>query len=276
MKNRLKLLLHPLLVVVLYSSCKKDENKIFYEGGTAPVLSASANNISLEPGSEANNALTINWTNPDYQFTTGLSSQDVTYTIEFDTLGGNFKSGVKVSTVVAKELSKTYTVGALNSMLGNDMRLQLDPRRNYTIESRVTSSIGTGVKLVSNVVSFTAKPFAPPPKVDLPSAGRLFLVGDASPGGWANPVPVPDQEFTKVSNTLYELTVTLTGGKSLLFLPVNGDWGDKYGWDGANNSNKPDGDNLKRGGGDIKIPGDNATYKITVNFQLGIFSIVKQ
>ena len=276
MKNRLKLLLHILMVGALFSSCKKDENKIYYEGGTAPVLAASANNVSLEPGQEANTALVLNWTNPDYQFTTGLSSQDVTYTIEFDTLGGNFSSGVKVSTVIAKELSKSYTVGALNSMLGNDMRLQLDPRRNYTIEMRVTSSIGTGVKLVSNVISFTAKPFAPPPKVDLPSTGKLFLVGDASPGGWANPVPVPSQEFTKLSNTLYEITINLTGGKSLLFLPVNGDWGDKYGWDGTNNTNKPDGDNLKRGGGDIKIPAADGTYKITVNFQLGIFSIVKQ
>src|SRR5687768_1296798 len=115
MKNSLKPLLHILLVVVLFSSCKKDENKIYYEEGTAPVLTASANDIRLEPGEEDNIALVINWTNPDYQFTTGLSSQDVTYTIEFDTLGANFNSSKKFSTVVAKELSKTYTVGALNA-----------------------------------------------------------------------------------------------------------------------------------------------------------------
>ena len=35
-------------------------------------------------------------------------------------------------------------------------------------------------------------------------------------------------------------------------------------------------DILKRGGGDIKAPADNGTYKITVNFQLGLFSVVKQ
>jgi hypothetical protein len=82
--------------------------------------------------------------------------------------------------------------------------------------------------------------------------------------------------FTKISKTVYEITINLNGGKSLLFLPVNGDWSDKYGWDGSNNLNNPDGDKLARGGGDIKVPAATGTYKITVNFQLGEFSIVKQ
>lgn len=269
-------LLFFLFLLFAIGSCKKDENKIYYEEGTAPVLTVSTNNVRLEPGEETNTAIILNWTNPDYQFTTGLSSQDVTYTLEMDTLGANFNSSKKFTTVIAKDLSKTYTVGELNAILGNDMILQLEPRRNYTLELRLISSIGSAVKLASNVISLTTKPFAPPPKVALPSSGKLFLVGDASPGGWNNPVPVPDQEFTKISNTVYEMTIALNGGKSLLFLPVNGDWGDKYGWDGSNNNNNPDGDNLARGGGDIKVPAADGNYKITVNFQLGIFTVVKQ
>lgn len=275
MKLIFKLLFFSFLLYAI-GSCKKDENKIFYEEGIAPVLSASSANVTLEPGLESNTALALNWTNPNYKFTTGLSSQDVTYTLEMDTLGANFSSSKKYTTVIAKELAKSYTVGELNAILGNDMTLQLDPRRNYSLELRVVSSIGAAVKLVSNVVTIIVKPFAPPPKVALPSSGKLFLVGDASPGGWNNPVPTPSQEFTKVSNTLYELTITLNGGKSMLFLPVNGDWGDKYGWDGSNNTNNADGDKLARGGGDIKIPAANGVYKITVNFQLGVFSVVKQ
>lgn len=263
-------------VLLLLASCKKDENKIFLEEETAPVLAASVNNLTLEPGLENNTALVLSWTNPNYKFTTGVSSHDVVYTLELDTAGANFNSSKKITTVVARDLEKKYTVAEINGILGNDMLLQLDPRRDYNLEFRVTASIGSAAKITSNVVAVTARPFAPPPKVDLPSTGQLFLVGDASPGGWNNPVPLPDQAFTKISNTLYELTIDLSGGKSLLFLPVNGDWGDKYGWDGANNSNNPDGDKLKRGGGDIKVPADNGTYKITVNFQLGTFSIVKQ
>lgn len=275
MKNIFRLLAFSISLFAL-SSCEKKETINYFEEGTPPVLTVSNSTVTLESGMEANTALVLNWTNPDYKFTSGISSQDVTYTIEMDTLGADFKSSKKVSTVIAKDLSKSYTVGELNGILGNDMLLQLNPRRNYTMQLRVTSSIGTALPLTSNIVTFTTKPFQPPPKVELPSSGHLYLVGNASPGGWNNPVPVPSQEFTKVSNTLYEITIPLTGSNSLLFLPVNGDWGDKYGWDGSNNTNNVNGDNLKRGGGDIKVPADNGTYKITVDFQLGKFTIVKQ
>ena len=265
-----------LVATVTISSCEKKENEIYFEGGTAPVLTVSTANVNLEPGLESNTALVLNWTNPDYKFTTGVSSHDVLYTLEMDTLGASFNSTKKITTVIAKDLSKTYTVNELNGILGNDMLLELNPRRNYTLELRVTASIGSSSKITSNTVTITTKPFEPPPKVDLPSTGHLYLVGDATPGAWDNPVPVPSQEFTKVSKTIYEITVNLNGGKSMLFLPLNGDWGDKYGWDGSNNANNPGGDKLKRGGGDIKTPADNGTYKITVNFQLGTFNVVKQ
>ncbi|MFX5914948.1 hypothetical protein ABTE45_19200, partial [Acinetobacter baumannii] len=54
------------------------------------------------------------------------------------------------------------------------------------------------------------------------------LVGSATNGGWNNPVPVPSQQFTQVSATLYTITVPLIGGQEYLFLPLNGDWGHKF------------------------------------------------
>ena len=275
-----------LAALLAIASCKKAENKDFFEGGTAPVLTASATNVPLEPGSENNPAITFKWTNPDYSFTTGISSQDVSYTIEMDTLGANFGSKIKYSTVIANNLSKTYTVAELNGILGNDMQLQLNPRRNYTIQMRVVSSIsvsggGKRLQLTSNVVSFTTKPFAPPPKVPPPATGHLYLVGDATGGGWTNPVPLPDQEFTKISNTLYEITVPLSGGKHYLFLPLNGDWGNKYAvHDGS--TQPPDGGEFGYNGGnpfynaDIPGPTTAGNYKISVNFQLGKYTVVKQ
>ena len=92
----------------------------------------------------------------------------------------------------------------------------------------------------------------------MPSSGDLFLVGNASPGGWNNPVPVPSQKFTQVSATVYELTIALTGGNSYLLLPVNGSWSDKYGGVGSgNNSNNVNGDDFKRGGSDLLAPAAN-------------------
>lgn len=59
------------------------------------MLTLSATNVSLEPGNETKEALRLNWTNPDYMFTTGVSSHDVTYTIEIDVEGGKFESANK-------------------------------------------------------------------------------------------------------------------------------------------------------------------------------------
>jgi starch-binding outer membrane protein SusE/F len=264
-------------ILLLGIGCEKDEHKIYLEGGTAPALTASTNNVSLEPGQEANTALVLNWTNPDYQFTTGLSSQDVTYTFEMDTLGANFGSSKKYTTVIAKELSKTFTVGQLNAILGNDMILQLDPRRNYTLELRVTSRIGSAAELVSNVVSFTTKPFAPPPKVVPPDAGTLWMVGDAAPSGWDNPMKAPydvDQKFTKVSNTLYELVVDLPGGGGYKLIQEQGVWGTQY---HALAGRTWEGGDFEKKDAEPGFPGppDAGTYKISFDFQLGKYSVVK-
>jgi len=278
MKN-IKLFLITFLITGLLVSCEKNVSTIYYEGGTPPVLAASASNITLEPGQESNTALTLNWTNPDYKFTTGLSSQNVSYTLEFDTLGGNFSSGKKYTAgAIANDLSKTYTVGELNGILGNSMSLQTTPRRNYTIQVRVTSRIGSAAMLTSNIVSFTAKPFAPPPKVEPPTNGTLWAVGDAFSSGWSNPLPGPydvSQKFTKVSNTLYELTVSMPGGGGYKLIQIQGDWSLQY---HAVNAGRTfgSGDFVKENA-DPTFPGapGAGNYKITVDFQAGKYTVVK-
>jgi starch-binding outer membrane protein SusE/F len=274
MKNRLSILFSSLLILLF--SCEKEEAKIYYEGGTPPALTASATAITLEPGLEGNTALVLNWTNPNYQFSNGSNSHDVTYTLEMDTLGANFNSTKKYTTVLAKELSKSFTVAELNDILGNSMLLQLNPRRNYTIQTRITASIGSGVKLPSNVVSFTTKPFAPPPKVAPPTNGTLWATGDAFTSGWQNPLNTPNdvnQKFTQISPTLYELTVNMPGGGGYKLIQIQGDWSTQYHmttgtWDGGQFEKKDS---------DPQFPGppNAGRYKITVNFQLGTYSVVK-
>ena len=108
-----------------------------------------------------------------------------------------------------------------------------------------------------------------------PASNQLFLVGSATNGGWNNPVPVPSQQFTQISSTLYEITVPLIGGGSYLFLPVNGDWSAKYGGLGSNNTNNPNGDDFKPQGGDLIAPAAGGNYKIQVDFQRGKFTLTK-
>lgn len=104
-----------------------------------------------------------------------------------------------------------------------------------------------------------------------PIPGELFIVGDATPGGWANPVPVPDQQFTRLSNGEFELSVGLTTAKSYLFLPVNGNWDNKYG-----GTEKLGGALLKNGnvpGSNTPSPDVSGTYVIKVNFITNKYSL---
>ena len=279
MKNIFNPLIVLFLIAAVISSCEKEETKVYFEGGTAPVLTGSTTAVRLEPGEEANEAIKFSWSNPDYKFTTGGSSHDVSYLLEYDTLGGNFSSSKKQSISVSKDLSFTYTVGALNAVLGNVMLLQLSPRRTYTMQARVTSSItGGNGKLTSNIFTFTVKPFPPPPKVALPASGKLFITGSATAGGWMGSpaAELISQKFTQMSPTLYVLpSIPITGGGSYKFVPVYGDWNINYGGVGAGNTNNVNGDNFTQGGNDLRAPAASGNYKIEVDFQLGTYTVVK-
>src|ERR1700741_1993070 len=140
MKKYFRLLAFIVPVLLVLIGCEKEENKIYFEGGTAPVISASKTTVRLTPATETENAITFNWTNPDYRFTTGISSQDVTYTFEIDTAGSNFSAPFHYVTACARDISKSFTEKELNEILGNTMRLPVG--REYNLEARITSSIG--------------------------------------------------------------------------------------------------------------------------------------
>lgn len=264
------------MMAISFASCKKDENQITFEGGTNPVLTADRQGqLPLAFLTQDQVAVKLSWTNPEYRFTTGVSSQDVTYLVEIDTVGSNFTNPNKKAIAISKDLSITLTQRQVNDIMLND--LQLDLNSSHQLEMRVRASLfnNNGI-LYSNTLSLTAQPYSIPPKVNPPADGRLFMVGSATPGGWNNPVPVPTQEFNRVSNTVFELTLPLNGGNSYLFLPINGFWGAKYGCLGSNNTNNPDGDDFKPEGGDMIAPSTSGVYKIVVDFQRGKFTLTRQ
>lgn len=282
MKQITKIFLSATMLLMALVGCKKEENKIYFEGGTAPVLSANqSGSIALSFVNKDAEAVKFTWTNPNYKFTTGLSSQDVFYKVEIDTtnaagtLNPNFTFTGKQTIAVSKDLSLSITQGLLNDYLLN--QLVLTPGVPHYLQVRVIANlVNNSATLVSNVLRFTVTPYAIPPKVDPPASGNLFIVGNATPGGWNNPVPVPSQQFTKLSSTVFQInSLAITGGNSYLLLPVNGDWSTKYGGMGANNTNIPDGDDFRIGGGDLLAPAASGNYKIVVDFQRGKFSLTK-
>ncbi len=278
MKSLFKILILSSLIASALWSCSKDEKKDYFEGGTAPVLTASVtDNLPLDYAKKDEPAFQLSWTNPDYKFTTGVSSQDVNYLIEIDTAGANFTNPARQTVAISKELSKTFNQGEFNDYLLN--QLVLKPGMSHNLEIRVKSTLGStgAVPLMSNVLPFAVTPYAIPPKVPPPASGQLFIVGSATAGDWNNPVPVPTQQFTQISPTLYEITVALKGGQEYLFLPLNGDWGHKYAVKDNTVSGLADGGDF---GYDFSknFPGPAAdgTYKISADFQRGKFTVTKQ
>lgn len=275
----MKRFLYALLGIVVstlgLSSCEKEENKVYFEGGTAPVLTASATTpVVLLPANAAQPAMSFSWTNPNYNLNTGTSSQNVNYTLEVDSAGRNFSSAMKQEISIANDLTVAYNVKDLNSIL---TRMNLQEDKAHGLEFRIRSNVagtGAGTALTSNVVRRTITPYLDV-AVPVPPTGQLFVTGNAMPSDWTN-TPPATQQFTKKSTTEYEITVALTPGKLYKFLSTPGNWQPQYG--GKEKLGGDLGFNMGSGSDPDAIPTPDvaANYKITVNFKTGKYTVIKQ
>ena len=115
------------------------------------------------------------------------------------------------------------------------------------------------------------------PVVPLPSSGTLYLVGDATQGGWANPVPVPSQQFAQLDSVTYGGVFNLIGGKSYLILPANGSWETKYAIPDTNAVGVTTSGSFKYytsgGGFNFIAPSLAGTYTIKLDFEKGTYSL---
>lgn len=105
---------------------------------------------------------------------------------------------------------------------------------------------------------------------------NLFLVGGATPAGWANPASGPTvQPLTRMNSSVWEITIALTPDEYLV-LPVAGSWSNKYSV--ANKSLA----GLAAGGDfgynlndNFPAPTPAGNYKIEMNFATGKFKTTK-
>ena len=276
MKTLLKKLFFIGMGVFFFASCKKDQTIDYFNGGTAPVLSASVSGtIPLSNATQSNVAVTFSWTNPAYLFTTGVSSQNVSYLLEIDTLGANFTNPQRISTSVSPDVSLPYVDATLNSALSNQMGLLVGI--SHTIQVRVTATLNgsAATSLVSNVLQFNVTLWAPPPGVAPPASGTLFITGSATAKGWmvgGTPSSVAGQQLTQVTPLLYKITLPLIGGQQFLIVPVAGDWSNKYAT--SNASSNPAGDSFSyNAANNFNGPVTSGTYTVTFNFQTGKYTI---
>jgi hypothetical protein len=277
MKRYFNHILFSMLVALAITGCEKDENQVIFQGGTNPVLTATSTSaMTLAPANAGNFAIRFNWTNPNYRFNTGISSQDVTYFLEADTTGANFTNPNKGVVSISKDLQASLTVKELNAILG---RMNLLENIPHQMEFRIRSTIGgTAVPLYSNVIKMTITPYLDV-VVPIPPTGELYATGNAMPSDWTNTPPL-GQKLTKVSNTEYYWVGPLVPGKQYKFLSTLNNWQPQYG--AVSNSNNSLGGDFgaNMGGGSdpnaFDTPTDAGTYKVTLNFKTGKYTVVKQ
>ncbi len=226
-----------------------DPSKLTTENTTVSGTSATSTNHS--------NTFTWSPAFPGYSGT-------VTYVIQYDSAGKNFVTPLQIAGYGG---ASVYSA-SLNQADMNTTALASGIAAGATgkVEYRVKATTASGGVAYSNIVTVTITTFSPVPP-------NLYIVGDATPGGWNNPVPVPSQQFAKLDAYKFSITIGLTGGKSYLFLPVNGDWTHKYGGIGANNTNNVNGDDFKPEGADMKAPATTGVYKIVVDFQTNKWTV---
>ncbi len=255
-----------MLSLLLVTACDKVDDLPFFAEGNEPVLSASATTIAPLPADSNNTVLVLDWTSPNYATDTATYR----YIIEVDSAGRNFSRAVRQE--VIGERSVSFLAKELNTIM---LDYGFAFNRAYNLEMRVISSYANNnERRTSNTVTIRATPYKVPPKVALPTTGKLYIVGDATQGGWTNPVPLPSQELDQIDETTFGGIFNLNGGREFLVLPLNGNWDNKY---SVANKLLP---NLNEGGDfgfnlPDNFPGPSADglYKLVMDFQAGRFTV---
>lgn len=271
-------------VAVAFAACKKEENRVVFEGGTAPVLTASSTGlIVLEKENKEANAITLSWTNPDYRFNTGVSSQNVNYILQIDTAGKNFQSSKLQEMSISSNLGVTLTAQQFNGFLS---RMEFKAGEVQSVDMRVKATLANGsVPMVSNPVTVRVNPYLdfavepPGTAANNYADGNLWIVGDAVESGWSNPLPAPfdvTQKFTRVDIMHYEAIINFKGGGGYKLIQTQGVWGTQYhaidGSAGAALSGS-----FEKRDADPQFPGPSAgRYKVQINFQTGKYTLTPQ
>jgi hypothetical protein len=204
------------------------------------IVSLSTNNVVLAEDNATDNAVTVSWTLPDFNFDAAPS-----YTIMIDVNGGDFMTAQLIS--AGSDYSYDFTVADLNNKL---LSLGLSPNEEAVVDFKVKTTLSSYQEMLSESVSLTVTPYSS--ILDLST--NIGVVGSATPGGWGN-TDIPDLPFyTTATADVYVAYVTLGDGE-IKFRKDNL-WTENYGDTGADGTLEANGDN---------IPVSAGSYMITLN-----------
>ena len=230
-----------------FTACE-DVDMVQIDPTANTVVSLSTNNVILLEDNASENAVTVSWTLPDFNFDAAPS-----YTIMIDVSGGDFMAAQLIS--AGSDYSYDFTVADLNNKL---LSLQLSPNEQAVVDFKVKTTLSSYQETLSESVSLTVTPYSS--ILDLST--NIGVVGSATPGGWGNP-DIPDLPFyTTATADVYVAYVTLGNGE-IKFRKDNL-WTENYGDTGADGTLEANGDNIAVSAGSymITLNMSNLTYTI--------------
>ena len=221
----------------LLASCEKEGVNPVLDTAAVPAVSVSAPTVVLtkENGDKGTDALTVNWSKPNYGF-----DAPANYTLMVDKKGGDFSKAVSIN--LGTGLTKTFKTAELNKLI---LGLGIAPAATTDLDMKVMSALGGSTVLSSALASVKATTYLD--KLDLSTIWGL--VGDATANGWDG----PDQPFYKTANP-NEIVAYVGLKDGDIKFRQNNKWDVNLGGTPAK---------LSQGGDNIKVKA--GSYKITLN-----------
>jgi hypothetical protein len=238
------------ILLMLFSSCKKDETQIVATIGAAGTLTASTTTPALSLATSANTAVTFSFAATPV---TGYQAP-ITYTLQIDKKGNNFAAAREIS---ATTPSTTVTVGALNTVLLN---LNLATGVSTQVDVRVKSVIApNATPAYSNAVTLTVTPYTLTSYIYVPGGYQGWDPASASAAALASPT----------SNGVYDGTVTVPATTTDFGFKITPapSWNVSYGAGTATGT-------LSTTGGNLTFP-SAGTYKLHVDMNALTYTLTK-
>ncbi len=276
------------ILLALFSSCESDIEIIQIQEGIPSEIESNIDEstiISIIKENEQNVIYNLTWTNSNYFGEEATSSVKGDYIIEIGT-SEDFSNAFTVNP--PEYLAHGFIGIELNTILIE--QLGALPEEGIEIFFRVESTFNGDV-LMSNTISNTFIPYSlvPLPEVYLPTTGTISITGAAVGAPWPFPA---EHKFTQVTETLYTLETYLIGGETYEMVADAG-WNQAYKLPGnvvpadvvtagtfvedGNKAHDEFGNEVSRWEGQNFLSPDEAgTYKLTLDFQLGTYTVVKQ
>ena len=236
MKKIFSVILPMLLLVTLFSSCEKDENRVVMRDVTNPTLTASPLSIVLSSTTAADTVETFSWTASEYGFDAAVS-----YTLQLAKAGTSFATPKEVTTGSVRMVK--YTGAELNQIA---LLQGLSAGNAGQLEVRVKSTLSDSIRSYSPVITLNVTPY-------------LVIINYPSlwvPGEYQSWTPATAEKISsKLSNGIYEGYVNFATGGMKFKYTSHPDWDHTaYGWASSTTTGQNVSGTFSTSGGDLFVP----------------------